>query len=258
VSTSGVQANDGSLLASISDDGRFVAFPSMATNLVAGDTNATSDVFVRDRGLFAGFGGSWERVSLRCAPRRPPRRCTASGRLEITNPGELAAARSRVHFFLSANRSLGRRDRLLRRLTLARLTGGRTRTVRFRRELRRDVSRRFLIARLDATGRVREPNERDNVIVSEPLSRKRIRLRVRGRPKRGARSSLRIRITNARRRAIRSATVSVSGAGLERITARTARNGTIAVGVTPPRFGTLKIRASRRGYATATVYRRVR
>jgi hypothetical protein len=34
---------------SISDDGRFVAFASDSSNLVAGDTNASSDVFVRDR-----------------------------------------------------------------------------------------------------------------------------------------------------------------------------------------------------------------
>ena len=34
---------------SISADGRFVAFASYASNLVAGDTNGTDDVFVRDR-----------------------------------------------------------------------------------------------------------------------------------------------------------------------------------------------------------------
>ena len=33
---------------SVSDDGRLVAFHSSATNLLAGDTNATTDVFVRD------------------------------------------------------------------------------------------------------------------------------------------------------------------------------------------------------------------
>ncbi|HEY0352723.1 MAG TPA: hypothetical protein VGC68_03710, partial [Enterovirga sp.] len=33
---------------SISPDGRFVFFASNATNLVAGDTNGTADVFVRD------------------------------------------------------------------------------------------------------------------------------------------------------------------------------------------------------------------
>ncbi len=37
---------------SLSADGRYVAFQSDATNLVAGDTNSTTDIFVRDR--FAG------------------------------------------------------------------------------------------------------------------------------------------------------------------------------------------------------------
>ena len=44
---------------SISADGRYVAFWSNATNLVAGDTNGETDVFVRDREL-----GTTERVSL--------------------------------------------------------------------------------------------------------------------------------------------------------------------------------------------------
>jgi Tol biopolymer transport system component len=44
-----IQANGSSLEPSISNDGRFVAFYSDATNLVAGDTNAATDVFVRDR-----------------------------------------------------------------------------------------------------------------------------------------------------------------------------------------------------------------
>ncbi|MCC7169163.1 MAG: PD40 domain-containing protein [Planctomycetes bacterium] len=50
---SGGQANGTSLEASISDDGRFVAFESLASNLVASDTNGTFDVFVRDRVLGA-------------------------------------------------------------------------------------------------------------------------------------------------------------------------------------------------------------
>ena len=45
----GVAANGGSYSASISGDGRFVAFVSLASNLVSGDTNAASDIFVYDR-----------------------------------------------------------------------------------------------------------------------------------------------------------------------------------------------------------------
>jgi len=48
VANNGRQANGRSFDPAISDDGRFVAFRSDATNLVSGDTNAASDVFVRD------------------------------------------------------------------------------------------------------------------------------------------------------------------------------------------------------------------
>jgi hypothetical protein len=43
------QGNGNSVIPSISADGRYVAFVSFASNLVAGDTNGTWDVFVRDR-----------------------------------------------------------------------------------------------------------------------------------------------------------------------------------------------------------------
>jgi Tol biopolymer transport system component len=47
--TSGVQSNGSSVNASISADGRYVAFHSAATNLVPADINAFEDVFVHDR-----------------------------------------------------------------------------------------------------------------------------------------------------------------------------------------------------------------
>ena len=43
------QGNNDSDRASISADGRYVAFASLAENLVPGDTNFSSDIFVRDR-----------------------------------------------------------------------------------------------------------------------------------------------------------------------------------------------------------------
>ena len=69
VSTAGVQGNADSGTggftspsndrAAITPDGRFVAFMSLADNLVPDDTNQFADVFVRDR-----FAGTTERVSL--------------------------------------------------------------------------------------------------------------------------------------------------------------------------------------------------
>ena len=56
---SGAQGDAASIRPDISSDGRFVAFDSSATNLVANDTNGVSDVFVRDL-----QGGTIERVSV--------------------------------------------------------------------------------------------------------------------------------------------------------------------------------------------------
>lgn len=58
-SPDGSLANDSGGGTGISADGRFVAFDSRADNLVPGDTNSSSDVFVRDRDT-----GVTERVSL--------------------------------------------------------------------------------------------------------------------------------------------------------------------------------------------------
>lgn len=59
VSTSGVEANGDSFLPSLNADGRIVAFKSLASNLVPGDTNGAADVFVHDCDK-----GTTERVSV--------------------------------------------------------------------------------------------------------------------------------------------------------------------------------------------------
>jgi Tol biopolymer transport system component len=51
IAPNGVGGNGASYSASISADGRYVAFSSEASNLVAGDTNGVPDVFRRDRTL---------------------------------------------------------------------------------------------------------------------------------------------------------------------------------------------------------------
>ncbi len=59
LSSAGVQGNQDSHLPAMSANGRFVAFASLSDNLVPGDTNIASDVFVRDR-----LTGTTERVSV--------------------------------------------------------------------------------------------------------------------------------------------------------------------------------------------------
>ena len=59
VASDGTQSNDYSYSPSISADGRYVAFFSAASNLVSGDTNNVSDIFVHDRNT-----GATTRVSV--------------------------------------------------------------------------------------------------------------------------------------------------------------------------------------------------
>jgi hypothetical protein len=60
LSTANVQGNGASLGSSISKDGKFVAFESQASNLIANDLNGAQDIFVRNRPA-----GKTSRVSRR-------------------------------------------------------------------------------------------------------------------------------------------------------------------------------------------------
>lgn len=60
--TAGVQGDAGGFQGLVSADGRYVAFSSDSTNLVVSDTNASTDVFLRDRQL-----ATTTRVSVRTA-----------------------------------------------------------------------------------------------------------------------------------------------------------------------------------------------
>jgi tricorn protease-like protein len=62
VSSSDVQGNGASSLPSISSEGRYVAFSSDATNLIASDSNSMNDTFVHDRQT-----GQTTRVSISSA-----------------------------------------------------------------------------------------------------------------------------------------------------------------------------------------------
>jgi Tol biopolymer transport system component len=72
VDSAGVQGNRDSFSPSLSESGRFVAFTSLANNLIASDTHGLADVFVHDRdpdgnGIFDEGNGVTFRVSIRGA-----------------------------------------------------------------------------------------------------------------------------------------------------------------------------------------------
>jgi Tol biopolymer transport system component len=73
VNSSGADGNDGSILPAISAHGGLVAFESFASNLVAGDTNRSPDVFVHGGGGGGGGGGGAGGGTP------PPAQCTITG-----------------------------------------------------------------------------------------------------------------------------------------------------------------------------------
>jgi len=85
VDSAGTEANgeSDSFVLGLSADGRFVAFTSLASNLVAGDANLTADVFVRDRKT-----ATTTRASVDSSGSEGD---DASGSLGISADGELVA-----------------------------------------------------------------------------------------------------------------------------------------------------------------------
>jgi Tol biopolymer transport system component len=108
VDSSGAQANGGSYYPAISDDGRYVAFQSDASNLVPGDANARMDIFVHDR-----ISGVTERVSVSTAGAQGN---DASGHASISADGRWVAyysfASNLVAGDINGNSDVFLRDRL--------------------------------------------------------------------------------------------------------------------------------------------------
>jgi len=82
VDSAGAESNGFGEGASITPDGRFVVFSSIAGNLVAGDTNGCEDVFVRDR-----QAGTTERVSVDSGGSEPNQYCFADFHQSISGDG---------------------------------------------------------------------------------------------------------------------------------------------------------------------------
>lgn len=86
VDSSGVQGNGGSQLPFISSNGRFVAFYSLASNLVTGDTNSSGDYFVRDL-----VAGTTERVNLGSAGAQSNAASETNSNVVLSADGRFAA-----------------------------------------------------------------------------------------------------------------------------------------------------------------------
>jgi hypothetical protein len=84
VDSAGAEANASSLYAASSADGQVVVFESDASNLVAGDSNQRTDIFVRDR-----RSGTTERVSVDSAGSEANSWSSLQGRMPISADGTL-------------------------------------------------------------------------------------------------------------------------------------------------------------------------
>ena len=80
----------GSSEPTISADGRYVVFSSDADNLVAGDTNDTYDIFVRDR-LLGTASAADLLATVTAKPASAKKGQTASYRLTVKNNGPNSA-----------------------------------------------------------------------------------------------------------------------------------------------------------------------
>jgi Tol biopolymer transport system component len=111
----GVQANQLSTLPQrgdyVSGDGRYVAYMSFANNLVAGDTNAAWDIFLRDR-----LNGTTERISVNSAGQQGNGLCGLFG-ISISNDGRYVAFYSEANNLVAGDTNgagdIFMRDRLL-------------------------------------------------------------------------------------------------------------------------------------------------
>ncbi len=112
VDSSGTQADGASggegRPPTISPDGRFVAFGSDAANLVSGDTNGRSDVFVRDRQT-----ATTERVSVATGGNEGNDSSGASGPVAVSTDGRFVAFASDASNLVSGDTN-GRSDVFVR------------------------------------------------------------------------------------------------------------------------------------------------
>jgi len=105
LSSQGTAGDNDSTLASVSADGRFVAFWSLASTLVPGDTNGTSDVFVHDRAT-----GTTERASVDSRERQAAGG-DRDGVLDTNFGRPVISADGRYVFFASSATNLVKGDR---------------------------------------------------------------------------------------------------------------------------------------------------
>jgi len=119
----------------------------------------------------ANLTGAWVRLVQNCRGSTSNPRCSISGQVEVRNRGGAAAGASRLAIYLSADPVLDPADRLLQRISVSKLSAGRTqrKTVAANLPTGRRASGGFILAVVDADGKVAEGDEADNRAAFGPV-----------------------------------------------------------------------------------------
>ena len=155
LSSVGTQADGPSSHPSVSANGRYVAFQSDATNLVAGDTNGTTDIFVRDLVTnvtsLASVPGPGTPTASVTAPRSSNSESTPTG----TDPAPTnTAAPATTAATLRARATLTRQRVIIRTATTFRGEGRLTATARSRQRSAIRTDQDTVARLIGANGRV--------------------------------------------------------------------------------------------------------
>jgi Tol biopolymer transport system component len=155
--------------ASISADGRYVAFASAAENLVADDTNGQADAFVYDRLACA------ELEAVSASGPAGPIGVNSSGtvNVEVANNGIKDAGGFSIALYLSADATLDASDLMVGTATVAGVAAESAWAGDIAYDLAavtgEQAGQYYWIARVDALGQVVETNEADNIAVSSAV-----------------------------------------------------------------------------------------
>lgn len=116
--------------------------------------------------------GSWRSLIQSCKGKGVEQTCKLKGKVQIHNVGTAKApSGSFLRFYLSADPVLDGSDTLLKQTTVGSLKPGKTKSKKLKRTLPTSQTAKglYLLAVLDATGLMAEPDETNNLVVFGPI-----------------------------------------------------------------------------------------
>lgn len=114
----------------------------------------------------------WLSLTQRCEGTGEAQECRLKGKVRTRNQGnQKTRKKSYLNFYLSPDNVFDGGDTFLRRVTVDTLKPGKTKSKKLKYKLPtgEDASGKYVIAVVDATGRIAELDETNNVLVFGPI-----------------------------------------------------------------------------------------